>query len=664
LFDLFIKVKKPLVIFSYMRIFICFLLTAIYSIAFSQQYTRQVVQLRNKAFTSGTLAIPSTYLTARAIQRRIRYGIAIDSTDLPVSQRYLDSIRSVPNVQVLSVSRWLNRVLIRTSDASAINRINAFSFVQSTTPQALRTGGNQRTTRNKFTETVTDVDPVIGRTQQPQGVDTVNYGTNYTQVHIHEGEFLHNKNFTGQGMVIAVLDGGFQNFKTITAFDSVRLQGHILGERDFVAYDNSVNEDNVHGMQCLSTICANWPGRMVGTAPAASFWLLRTEDVGSEYPIEEFNWVLGAEFADSVGADLISSSLGYNTFDDPQFNHTYAQLNGNMATVTIGADLAAHKGLMITNSAGNEGNSSWQYLTAPADGDSVVAVGAVNASGAIASFSSKGLPTDTRIKPNVVSIGLGTVIAGAIGPTYGSGTSYANPNLNGLIACLWQAFPERNNQQILNAVYQSADRYAAPDKTYGYGIPNFRRAYRILKKLRNDSIFGTVWLKGAPNPFADTVRVDFIGQVDGTASIALISSSGAIVATKTIPIEEQEIYTVRFDTLINQPPGTYTIWYTDGTNTRTIQFTKLPVTADNWLVVYPVPYRNNFTVAVKSPMAGTATLRLVDAGGKLLAIYTKQVIQNEVYTYQFPAASLLSKGVYFVQYTDGTHKRVKKLVRQ
>ena len=629
------------------------------------QYSRYVIQLKNKAFNTFSFSNPSQYLSARALQRRTRYGIGIDSTDLPVTQRYLDSIRLVPNVQVLSTSRWLNRVLIKTTDLNALARINNFSFVQSAAAIAPTPPG-VTVNANKFTETVTDTDPEPNRPMQLDG-DTLNYGTNYAQVHIHEGEFLHNKNFMGQGIVIAVLDGGFQSYKTITAFDSVRLQGRILGERDFVAYDNSVNEDHPHGMQCLSTICANWPGRMVGTAPAASFWLIRTEDVATEYPVEEFNYVVGAEFADSAGADMISCSLGYSTFDDAQFNHTQAQLNGNTATATIGADLAAKKGMLLTNSAGNEGNTSWQYITIPSDADSVVSVGAISSSGTIAGFSSRGYPADSRVKPNVVSVGLGTVIAGASNqPSFGNGTSYANPNLNGLIACLWQAFPEFNNKKIMDAVYQSSDRFANPDKTFGYGIPNFRKAYYILKKIRNEASFGPEWLKANPNPFNDTIRVDFIGQKDGTAIIQLFSPNGILLFEKSILINEQEIYNTKFISLKDLPPGLYTVKYNDGTIAKNISLQKLTgfdFTKD-WLLVFPVPYSSQFTVAVKAPVAGTATIRLINSSGQLLESFTKQAALNEVYSVQFKTGRTIPAGHYFVEYNDGSNKRVKRVVKQ
>ena len=643
-------------------VFITFIFTDL-----SAQFSRQVIQLRNKSFNSFSISNPSQFLSARAMQRRARYGIAIDSTDLPITKRYLDSIRSVPNVQVISVSRWLNQVLIRTTDANALARINNFPFVQGASAIApVPPGIPPFTYSDKFNETITTTDPATNRPQQI-AADTLNYGNSYAQVHIHEGEFLHNKNFMGQGMVIAVLDAGFQSYKTITAFDSVRLQGRILGERDFVAFDNSVNEDHSHGMQCLSIICANWPGRMVGTAPAASFWLIRTEDVATEYPVEEFNYVVGAEFADSAGADLITCSLGYNTFDDAQFNHTYAQLNGNTVSATIGADLAAKKGMLLTNSAGNEGNKSWQYITVPSDADSVVCVGAVNTSGIIAGFSSRGIPSDPRIKPNVVSVGVGTVLAGFNNqPTFGNGTSFSNPNLNGLIACLWQAFPEYNNKKIMDAVYQSSDRFANPDKTYGYGIPNFKKAYRLLKKQRNDAGFGTEWLKANPSPFKDTIRVDFVGQKDGTAIIQLIQPNGSISAEKSITIEEQEIYSSRFLNLGNFLPGTYTVRYNDGTNIKTVSLQKLSgfdFTKD-WMLVFPVPFRSQFTVAVKAPVAGTATVRLINATGQLLESFTKQAALNEVYSYQFKTGRILSAGVYYVEYSDGVNKKVKRVVRQ
>jgi len=230
----------------------------------------------------------------------------------------------------------------------------------------------------------------------------------------------------------------------------------------------------------------------------APWWALRrtllfgcfaAKNSASEYPVEEHNWVVAAEFADSAGADMISSSVGYNQFDEAAFNHTYNNFYTNSTMVSLGATFAARKGMLVTNSAGNEGNNSWKYLIFPADADSVCAIGAVNNAGQIASFSSYGYRG--KIKPNVVSVGAGTVVFGTNNiPVSGNGTSFSNPNLNGLIACLWQAFPEYNNMNILDAVYKSADKYTVPDNRFGYGIPNMRKAWLYLKK---NAKHNTVW---------------------------------------------------------------------------------------------------------------------------------------------------------------------------
>ena len=250
--------------------------------------------------------------------------------------------------------------------------------------------------------------------------DTLNYGTSSNQVHIHHGEFLHNKGYTGDGITIAILDAGFYHYKELKAFDSMRMNNQVLGEKDFVAYDSSVDEDNAHGMYCLSTIAANVPGSMVGTAPHAKFWLLRSEDDASEKPIEEQNWVAAAEFADSAGADMISSSLGYSLFDDPSFNHSYTDIYANTTIVSRGAAIAANKGMIVTNAGGNEANNPWHYIIFPGDADSVCTVGAINADSVIASFSSVGYPG--KVKPNIVSVGWDATIWGTNdAPESGSG---------------------------------------------------------------------------------------------------------------------------------------------------------------------------------------------------------------------------------------------------
>ncbi|MGI8635342.1 MAG: S8 family serine peptidase, partial [Segetibacter sp.] len=442
------------------------------------------------------------------------------------------------------------------------------------------------------------------------------------------------KGFHGEAMQIAVLDAGFQQYKSITAFDSIRMNGQILGERDFVTYDNSVNEDDSHGMQCLSILSANWPGKMVGTAPKANYWLIRTENAASEYPIEEYNWLVGAEFADSTGCDLISTSLGYNTFDDPAFNHSYADIYKNTTTISQGASLAARKGMIVSVSAGNEGNDPWKYLTFPADADSVCSVGAVNRSGLIAGFSSYGYPG--KVKPDIVSVGVATVIAGLNDqPVTGNGTSFANPNVAGLIACLWQAFPKFSNIKILEAVYKSSDKFNNPDNRYGYGIPNFRVAYQLLKHDENIRLYGDDWLFATPNPFTADIAVRSIGRIDGNVTISLLNAAGQVVASQAFLSEKEEVSDHTFSSLGNLPAGLYSIRYTDGTNTRTIIIQKGNLFAKDWLVAQPNPFSNDITVYIKGQETGEVLLRLIDTKGSVVAVVHAQVIQNETYTAHF-----------------------------
>lgn len=532
------------------------------------QYPKLIVRFTNKNGSAYSTSSPSAYLSARAISRRARYHIAIDSTDLPVVPRYIDSVLSKGPVTVLSKSKWLNQLLIQCTDQPTIARIMALPFVQSVQGIGYRGTGMPSPTGDTITHAF--LPTVAAR----NNADNYNYGNSYNQVHIHEGEYLHNLGFDGRGMIIGVLDAGFNSYKTITAFDSVRNNGQILGERDFVAFDNSVNEDDTHGMFCLSTMCANWPGKMVGTAPKASYWLVRTENAATEYPIEEHNWVVGAEFVDSCGVDMISSSLGYNTFDDPSFDHTYSQFYKNATMVTQGATLAVRKGMIVMNSAGNEGSNGWKYLVFPADADSVCTVGAVTQAGAVASFSSYGYPG--KIKPNIASVGAGTVLAGfGNNPTTGSGTSFSTPNVAGLIACLWQAFPEFNNMEILDAVFRSCPTYNTPNDRIGYGIPNMRIAYQLLDSKRAAVTFKDDWLIANPVPFTGAgLQVRLKAPETGMISITLVDVLGQVVDRLETNVSQNLVYQFTFRNVFNLSRGVYFLRYAGSAEKKTVRLMK------------------------------------------------------------------------------------------
>lgn len=442
----------------------------------SAQFTRYVIKFRDKGGSGFSLSNPSTYLSQRAIDRRTRYGIAIDSTDLPVTPSYITQIRNISNVTVLNISKWHNSVAIQTSDPNAITTINGLSFVQSVAPIAART---QNDTAEKF---IIPEHPYVS-SQRTTGIsDFFNYGAgSLAEINLHKGQFLHNIGLRGQGMVIALLDGGFSNYNTLDAMDSIIINNQVLDTWDFYSNNATVWDDHPHGMQCLSTIAANIPGQFIGKAPKANFMLYRTEDTNSEYPIEEFNMVCGMERADSAGADVISSSLGYSEFNDPSFNHTYAQMNGNTTIAAIGADLAARKGILFVVAAGNEGETSWHYIMTPADGDSVLTVGAVNTSGTVGLFSSYGPSSDGQVKPDVASVGVNAIIQ-STGNTVatGSGTSFACPNMAGLATILWQAFPEVNNMRIIRALREAGSVASSPNDRIGYGIPDLKSAFGNL----------------------------------------------------------------------------------------------------------------------------------------------------------------------------------------
>ncbi len=541
------------------------------------QFSKYIIRFKDKVGTPYTITNPSQFLSAKSIQRRVKQKISIDSTDLPITPRYIDSIRLAGNVLILNRSKWLNEVCIQTTDVAALAKINSFPFVISSNPVMRIQQGNREniSTRNKFNEETSQI--TTGTQIVQTTADVFNYGNSFAQIHIHEGEFLHNNGFKGEGMLLAMFDAGYKNYLTLTAFDSVRNNNQIIETYDFVKNEISVNEDDSHGTFCFSIIAANWPGQLVGSSPKAKFYLYRTEDAATEYPIEEQNWAAAAERADSIGIDVFSTSLGYTTFDNPVFNHTYAELNGKITVIARANAMAAKKGIISVVSAGNDGNNSWHYISTPADADSIVTVGGVTAAGIPASFSSYGPSSDGRIKPTVASVGQGTAIAGLNDqPTFGNGTSFAAPNLAGLITCFWQAFPEFTNMEIIEAVKRSSSIYTAPNDRIGYGIPNFRKAYEDLlqqRALRNPIPItpGSKLIEVNPNPVKGKFTILINPASTGTAFFKLYDFNGKLYATKIVSVQQGQIQSVIFDKLQPLATGIYTLQYNLGANKGNIK---------------------------------------------------------------------------------------------
>lgn len=540
------------------------------------QFTKHIVLFTDKNNSPFSINDPAAYLSNKAIERRNRQHISIDSTDLPVNPAYLESLRNAGAVTILNTSKWLNQALIQTSDATALDAIENLPFVKKISKAAPRIRQNNNARQDKLRN---DIMPVRKSSKIMDADDYFNYGSNYAQVNIHEGQFLHNKGFRGEGMTIAILDAGFYKYDTNPAFDSIRLSNQVLGTWDFVESKASVTEENDHGMLVFSTIAANVPGKIVGTAPKAHYYLFRTEDAGSEYQVEEQNWVAAAERADSLGVDLISSSLGYSDFDDAGTNYSYDDMDGKTTIITRGAEYAAKKGIFVTNSAGNSGESAWHYIVAPADGEHVMAVGAVTASGNPAGFSSYGPSADNRIKPDIASVGAPTVVAGYDGnPVTVNGTSVSNPNIAGLITCLWQAFPELTNAEIFDAVKKSASKYKNPDDRIGYGIPNMRIAYEILSGERfehnAEEILGNDWLKAYPVPFTTGLTLLIKPKVTGNATLQFYNETGRLVFSRNIAVTQNVVQNISLNNLGALAKGVYWMQFNDGKNRRLIKIMK------------------------------------------------------------------------------------------
>src|SRR6185436_3182205 len=393
---------------------------------------RYVVQITNKNNSPFSFSSPSSYLSTRALARRTNQNIAIDSTDLPINPSYVSGIANT-GAAIIGHSKWLNTITIQTTSASVLSAINALPYVSSVFNVGRAAHPGEGNVQNKFgNEILLKNKMYLASSNRSASVDrasSFDYGSSGNQIQMLGGDVMHNNGYTGVGMQIAVIDAGFENANNMVVFDSLFANNQVLGTYDFVSNEINVYDDYNHGSYCLSIMAGNWPGNLVGTAPKASYWLLRSEDAATENIIEEYNWAEAAEFADSAGADLISTSLGYTTFDDPSQDHTYSDLDGNTTPITVAEDIAAARGMIVENSAGNEGNGPWFYISAPADADSNIATGAVDDQGNYVSFSGRGPTADGRIKPDVVAQGAGTIVADVnnFGVLPGSGTSFSGP---------------------------------------------------------------------------------------------------------------------------------------------------------------------------------------------------------------------------------------------
>lgn len=520
------------------------LLLLLPSLLFSQKLNKYWVEFSDKNNTPYCTCRPAEFLSARALHRRALAGIGIEENDLPVNPAYLNTLKT-SGVQLHTTSRWLNAAAV-ISDTFAIRAVQKLAFVKNVTYI-----GPHLRYRNPPNRPAKKRQPLTEKVAVP-GASPWGYAT--LQNNLLGVPLLHMAGHRGAGKWVAVMDGGFTNTDTIPLFDSVALQHRLYAAHDFVEHDGGLYEAAQHGTSVLSVMAANLPGYFVGTAPDATYFLLKTEDTGGEFPVEETNWIAGAEWADSAGVDIINASLGYTQFNDTTLGHRFWELDGRTAIGSRGAAVAATKGMIICNSAGNEGDGPWRHVGAPADAAGLIAVGAVRFDEKRAAFSSLGPTADGRIKPDLMAPGDEVVTAGNVGTKLGgsSGTSLASPMLAGALASLWSAFPDRTAREVLEVVYASADQVIAPDNERGYGLPNMTLAWLRL---------GGYDPQGrAFDPVGGTLSLLISGQdlpLDGVFEVRDVF--GKKVAAARAELQRREISELKISGLGGLPPGAYTV---------------------------------------------------------------------------------------------------------
>ncbi len=459
------------------------------------------------------LSNPLTMLTQRSLDRRTIQNIPLDINDVPIHQPYVDQVEAANGINVMAKSKWFNAVHVRGSQ-SQINALDALSFVdhiEFANPD-LNIAGKMATPKRvrKISKTV-------------ETTVNFNYGDSENQIEMLGGHLLHQQNYTGAGKIIAVMDGGFPGVNTAGTFSRLRDNNKILGGYDYVNRDANFYTGLSHGTLVLSTMGGFKEGELVGTAPDASYYLYITEDGENEGPLEESLWVEAAEEADRLGVDIITTSLGYSDFDNPDYSHTYADMNGTTTFISRGVNLAYSRGIICVVSAGNEGNDQWHFITAPADATHALAIGAVNAAGNHASFSSYGPSFDGRVKPDVVAQGQGSVVSSTTGNiTTASGTSFSGPIIAGMVASFWQAIPNKTNAEVMQLIKESASIYNNPNEELGYGIPNFAQA---LEEALGTQVFAAQQPESIaiyPNPAGNSVQV----KVPAAANVTLFNALG------------------------------------------------------------------------------------------------------------------------------------------
>jgi serine protease AprX len=553
--------NRGVVLFCAVCIFLCHLSVA------QPQYAFRVY-FHDKT-GSPVLSSPLVFLSQRALDRRFDQNITVDSTDRPVSPAYVDSVLTLTTGKFHLTSRWMNYMVVLLSDSTKILTLQGKNYIDS-----IKWVGYYTTALHKGT---TATNPKFssetsGQTAKTTGSSSY-YDSSWPQTTMVNGDYLHDKGFKGKGKLIAVIDEGFANIDIGTGFDSMRNNGKLLDRYNFVTASATLNTISFHGTQCLSTMAGYKPYAYVGSAPEADYAVYCSEIIQPDQELEMDNLVAATERADSLGADIISESLGYNTFSNPGGFHSlvYNDIDGKTTNVAIAANMCTKKGMLFVASAGNEGGNSWNYILTPGDADSAITVGSVTPTKVIASNSGYGPNAAGRIKPDVCMQGQDAVVLND-GSNAGNagGTSYATPQLAGWAACLWQAGGNSiTPYQLRTAIIQSADLYQNPDNHYGYGIPDFKKAFDLLGI--KDTPQNPGW-SVSPNPFSKQVEIKMYLSKNDVVGIVMTDLSGRIVFSN-----EQSLSKGAQDLFLSMPnlsSGIYFLKITTSDNRSVVKMVK------------------------------------------------------------------------------------------
>lgn len=461
------------------------------------------IQFKSKDTTKEKLHVSNS-----SIQRKLMYNIPIDSKDYNINENYINSIKQFN--EKIKISNWLNAVAVELTENQK-EIIKSFSFVD--TVFLLKNDAPIKKSIKNETYTISD------------------YGSSYNQIHIHNGEFLHDSGYDGKGMKIAVFDAGFNDVDSFNCFKHLFTENRIHFGANLVYNTDSFFDYDGHGTSVLGCMASYIKDTIVGTCPNADFYLFITEDARSESRLEEFNWAVAAEKADSIGVDVINSSLGYAQFDDAKMNYTFQDMDGNTTIVSKAAKIATEKGIIVVNSAGNEGNKSWKKITAPADVENVITVGAIDNSRMVTAFSSRGFNANKVIKPDVVAVGGGATVFYNKGKySVSNGTSFSSPIMAGMVACFWQTNRSLTPDSVRNLIYKSSHLFTNPNGDYGFGIPDFKKALKMSK----ENFFELNQINIFPNPTSNFIITEFYSKLESKlVQLTLFSLQGKILS-KTI----------------------------------------------------------------------------------------------------------------------------------